>query len=113
MSYKFKREDADFYSEGTRCSAWLYLPESDKKSPIIVMAHGLGGTREMRLCEFAERFAACSKDDLAPADKTIELSKKAEKSTCKRYDCGHFQIYSNEYFEEAIVDYINFYNQAI
>ena len=58
MNYQFKREDVDFYSNGTRCSAWLYLPEADKKCPRIVMAHGLGGTREMRLYEYAERFAA-------------------------------------------------------
>ena len=290
MNYQFKREDISFYSEGTRCSAWLYLPEADKKCPIIVMAHGLGGTRKMRLYAFAERFAqagyacflfdyrnygdsdgdkrqlinvkmqlkdwnnaiefikkdsrvdsdklllfgssfsgghvtylsahrndvkgtvaqcpytdtmatvrevglpyiirrapfviadvlscvtgyhpvmlklstfkgelafmeadekttndfiegadfineapartlleflkyspgryfgkintpifvaACSQDDLAPADKTIELSKNAKNSTYKRYDCGHFQIYCNEFFEEAVNDYINFYN---
>ncbi|MFD1442562.1 alpha/beta hydrolase [Thermoactinomyces sp. CICC 10735] len=57
MGNSFQREDVDFYSKGTRCSAWLYLPASDKKCPIIVMAHGLGGTREMRLYEYAERFA--------------------------------------------------------
>ena len=291
MNYKFTREDVDFYSEGTRCSAWFYLPEKDKKCPIIVMAHGLGGTREMRLYEYAERFAqngyacflfdyrnygasdgdkrqlinvkmqlkdwnnaieyikkdyridadklllfgssfsgghvtylsahrtdvkgavaqcpytdtmatikevgpgyilkrapfvladvlscvtgyhpvmlklstyegelafmeadekttrdfledaefinkapartlleflkyspgkyfskintpifvaACTKDDLAPADKTIELSKKAKNSVCKRYDCGHFEVYCNEFFEEAISDYLEFYNK--
>lgn len=42
MNYQFTREDVDFYSKGTRCSAWLYLPESDTPCPIIVMAHGLG-----------------------------------------------------------------------
>ena len=58
MECKFTREDLDFYSKGTRCAAWLYLPETDQKPPIIVMAHGLGGTREMRLYAYAERFAA-------------------------------------------------------
>ena len=58
MGSSFQREDVDFYSKGTRCSAWLYLPASGEKCPIIVMAHGLGGTREMRLDEYAERFAA-------------------------------------------------------
>ena len=273
MNYQFKREDVDFYSEGTRCSAWFYLPETDEKCPIIVMAHGLGGTREMRLYEYAERFAqngyacflfdyrnygasdgnkrqlinvkmqlkdwnnaidfikndsridadklllfgssfsgghvtylsahrndvkgavaqcpytdtmatikevgllyilkrapfviadvlscvtgyhpvmlklstykgelafmdadekttndfldgapgkyfskintpifvaACTQDDLAPADKTIELAKKCKTSTYKTYDCGHFQIYCNELFEEVINDYLEFYNK--
>lgn len=40
------------------CRAWLYLPESARPAPIIVMAHGLGGTREMRLDAYAERFRA-------------------------------------------------------
>lgn len=58
MKNQFKREDVDFYSNGTRCSAWLYLPDSKDKCPIIVMAHGLGGVREMRLDIYAERFAS-------------------------------------------------------
>lgn len=58
MKYEFARNDVDFYSNGTRCSAWLYLPIADKKYPVIVMAHGLGGVREMRLDAYAERFAA-------------------------------------------------------
>ena len=290
MKYEFTRKDIDFYSEGTRCSAWLYLPEANQKCPIIVMAHGLGGTREMRLYEYAERFAtegyacflfdyrnygasdgnkrqlinvkmqlqdwhnaieyikkdsridadklllfgssfsgghvtylsanrndvkgtvaqcpytdtmatikevgilyilkrapfviadvlscvtgyhpvmlklststgelafmeadekttrdflgdaefinkapartlleflkyspgkyfskintpifvaACTKDDLAPADKTIELANQCKTSTYKRFDCGHFEVYCNNFFEEAIADYIEFYN---
>ncbi|KFZ41531.1 MULTISPECIES: alpha/beta hydrolase [Thermoactinomyces] len=293
MGNSFQREDVDFYSKGTRCSAWLYLPASDKKCPIIVMAHGLGGTREMRLYEYAERFAeagyacflfdyrnfgasdgnkrqlinvkmqledwnnaieyvkkdnridgenlllfgtsfsgghviwlsahrndikatvaqcpytdtmatvkmvslpyilkkvpfviadllscirgyhpvmlklstykgenafmeadeettkrfigdaefrneapartllefvkyspgkyfskinnpiyvaVCSKDSLAPAEKTIQLAGNTKYSTCKQYDCGHFDIYLNPYFEEAINDYINFYNEIL
>lgn len=58
MNNQFRREDIDFYSNGIRCSAWLYLPNVDKKCPVIVMAHGLGGVREMRLDAYAERFAA-------------------------------------------------------
>lgn len=55
------RLDIHFLSAGTRCSAWLYLPEpatqaSGKKPPVIVMAHGLGAVRTMRLDAFAERF---------------------------------------------------------
>ena len=293
MGCKFYREDVDFYSKGTRCSAWFYVPETDEKCPVIVMAHGLGGTREMRLYEYAEKFAengyacflfdyrnygasdgnkrqlinvkmqlkdwnnaiefvkkdsrvkgdklllfgssfsgghvtwlsahrndilgaiaqcpytdtiatikevglcyilkrapfviadlltcitgyhpvmlklstykgelafmeadekttqdflgnaefinkapartlleflkyspgkyfskittpiyvaACSKDTLAPAEKTLELARNAKKSICKKYDCGHFEIYCNEFFEEAINDYIVFYNHIL
>ena len=291
MNYRFKRENVDFYSKGTRCSAWFYLPEAEKKTPIIVMANGFGGTRENRLYEYAEKFvtagyacflfdyrnygasdgnkrqlinakmqledwnsaiehikkdgridgqklllfgtcfagghviwlsahrkditatvaqcpytdtlatikavgagyilkklpfvfadlltcitgyhpvmlklatykgenafmeadkkttmqmignstfinkaparsllefikyspgkffdkitipiyvAACSRDTLVPGEKTIQLAKRAEHSICKKYDCRHFDIYLNECFEEAINDYINFYNQ--
>ena len=54
--------------------------------------------------------AACTKDDLAPADKTIELAKQCKTSTCKTFNCGHFEVYYNDFFEEAIIDYIEFYN---
>jgi pimeloyl-ACP methyl ester carboxylesterase len=56
-----KRIDSDFTSEGTRCGAWLFIPEAaaDGRRPsIVVMAHGFGGQREMRLDAFAERFAS-------------------------------------------------------
>lgn len=53
------REDVVFTSRGTRCSAWLYRPDgAEGDVPVVVMAHGLGGVREMRLDAFAERFAA-------------------------------------------------------
>ncbi|KRB78488.1 alpha/beta hydrolase [Nocardioides sp. Root190] len=56
------RQDVEFLSGGTRCAAWLYRPEQEPdlaiSVPVIVMAHGLGGTRTMRLDAFAERFAA-------------------------------------------------------
>lgn len=58
MRYSFVREDIDFYSEGTRCSGWLYLPQTGVPGPIIVMAHGLGALRDMRLNVYAERFAS-------------------------------------------------------
>jgi pimeloyl-ACP methyl ester carboxylesterase len=54
------RIDIDFPSgkAGECCRAWLYAPEASAPSPVIVMAHGLGATKEMRLDAFAERFAA-------------------------------------------------------
>jgi pimeloyl-ACP methyl ester carboxylesterase len=53
------REDLVFSSGADSCAAWLYpaVSESDG-SPLIVMAHGLSGTRRDRLGPFAERFAA-------------------------------------------------------
>lgn len=52
------REDLDFDSQGTRCAAWLYRPETAGNRPCVVMAHGFSGVREQRLDAFAERFAA-------------------------------------------------------
>lgn len=52
------RLDVSFPSQGEQCRAWLYLPEARRPAPVIVMAHGLGGTRVMRLDAFAERFCA-------------------------------------------------------
>jgi alpha-beta hydrolase superfamily lysophospholipase len=49
-----------FDVEGDGCAAWMFQPEGDCASgdrPIIVMAHGLSGTRRDRLGAFAERFA--------------------------------------------------------
>ncbi len=54
----FKRLDVDFESGQDRCAAWLYLPEGAEAPPVIVMAHGLGAVREMRLDAYAERFCA-------------------------------------------------------
>jgi quorum-quenching protein AidA len=50
--------NVQFASGGIQCSAYLYRPAAAQPSPIIVMAHGLGGTRKMRLTAFAERFVA-------------------------------------------------------
>lgn len=55
------RTDVTFTSGDGTCAAWYYTPSqhsADKRGPVIVMAHGLGGVREMRLDAFAERFAA-------------------------------------------------------
>ncbi len=54
-----KRLDLTFASGGDSCAAWLYPGPGDQAhSPIVVMAHGLSGTRRDRLGPFAERFAA-------------------------------------------------------
>jgi alpha-beta hydrolase superfamily lysophospholipase len=53
------REDRVFLSGGEACAAWLYPARGRSDSiPIVVMAHGLSGTRRDRLGPFAERFAA-------------------------------------------------------
>lgn len=55
------RSDLTFRSGDGTCAAWLYHPVGHTPAgsrPVIVMAHGLGGVKEMRLDAFAERFAA-------------------------------------------------------
>src|ERR1700753_1369560 len=53
-----QREDGWFNSGSDRVSAWLYRPASDGDAPLLVMAHGLGAVRTMRLDAYAERFCA-------------------------------------------------------
>lgn len=64
-SYPFTRQDIRFDSGETYCSAWLYLPVGVEKPPIVVLGHGLGAVREMRLDAFSERFAAAGIATLA------------------------------------------------
>lgn len=52
-----QREDVTITSHGDTVAAWWYRPAGDAPAPVVVMAHGLGGVREMRLDAFAERFA--------------------------------------------------------
>jgi alpha-beta hydrolase superfamily lysophospholipase len=53
------RQDLVFRSGDDECAAWLYpAAGGSERVPVIVMAHGLSGTRRDRLGPFAERFAA-------------------------------------------------------
>ena len=54
------RHDVAFDSDGVTCRAWLYAPAPhvSRPAPCIVMAHGLGGTRECALEPYALAFAA-------------------------------------------------------
>lgn len=56
-SHGFTRLNQNFMSHGAKLGAWLYLPEGVSKPPVVVMAHGFGGQRWMRLPAYAERFA--------------------------------------------------------
>ncbi|VWB44967.1 alpha/beta hydrolase [Burkholderia lata] len=47
-----------FLSGQLQCHALFFRPLGAGPFPVIVMAHGLGGTKEMRLSAFAERFVA-------------------------------------------------------
>jgi alpha-beta hydrolase superfamily lysophospholipase len=56
---RVERRDLTFPAGNDECAAWLYPAVGNgAASPMIVMAHGLSGTRRDRLGPFAERFAA-------------------------------------------------------
>jgi len=56
-SQPFTRHDVSFASGDSTCAAWLYVPTGVTAPPVVVLGHGLGATREMRLDAYAERFA--------------------------------------------------------
>jgi hypothetical protein len=54
-----QRRELRFSSGADRCHAWLYMPPPAADAgppPVIVMAHGLGAVKQLRLAAFAERF---------------------------------------------------------
>lgn len=62
----YQRSDVEFRSRTDLCRAWLFAPDpapgagsgpGTRSSPCIVMAHGLGGTRNAKLEPYARRFA--------------------------------------------------------
>jgi len=50
------RQDVQFVSGGLRCSGWFYRVNGGLARPCVVLGHGFGGTREMRLDAYAEAF---------------------------------------------------------
>ncbi len=54
------RANIRFRSRKDQCAGWFYEATAAAKAacPCIVMAHGLAGTKEMRLDAYAERFVA-------------------------------------------------------
>lgn len=52
-----QRFDVSFPSGSGRCEAWLYLPDMRGPHPCVVVAHGIGAIRQVRLAAYAERFA--------------------------------------------------------
>jgi dienelactone hydrolase len=59
----FTASEQTFRSEGTACAARVYRPAADPSAaddrrPVIVMGHGFGGVRALRLDAYAERFVA-------------------------------------------------------
>jgi uncharacterized protein len=64
-----ERQDVSFPSQGDDCAAWHWGGEggdfeTDAGRPCVVMAHGIGGTRDSGLEVYAEAFAAAGLDVL-------------------------------------------------
>jgi fermentation-respiration switch protein FrsA (DUF1100 family) len=56
---RFTWSEEHFLSNGIACAARVYSPERGAEpGPVIVMAHGFGSVRALRLYAYAERFAA-------------------------------------------------------
>src|SRR5579859_288315 len=51
------RIDCVFKSGELNCAAWLYHPEGNGPHPCVILAHGFGGIRQMRLDAYASCFA--------------------------------------------------------
>jgi fermentation-respiration switch protein FrsA (DUF1100 family) len=54
----YTRIDISFASGDSFCAGWLYRPSTTSTTPLVILGHGLGAVREMRLSAYAERFAA-------------------------------------------------------
>jgi pimeloyl-ACP methyl ester carboxylesterase len=52
-----QRLDLRFPCGDSECAGWLYLPAGSVRPPVVVMAHGFAGTRDVGLPFFAEHFA--------------------------------------------------------
>ena len=52
----FSQSDVAFPSSGDQCRAWLFMPDAERP-PLVILGHGLGGTREAGLSPYAHRFA--------------------------------------------------------
>ncbi len=58
VTEKFVRSDVAFRCGDDTCAAWLYQPVgTDEPPPVVVMAHGFTGQRDMGLAAYGERFA--------------------------------------------------------
>ena len=53
----FKTPEETFLVAGVRCAARVYRPDGDGLRPVVVLGHGFGGVRALRLYSYAERFA--------------------------------------------------------
>jgi dienelactone hydrolase len=115
-----RRVDTAFESDGERCAAWLYEPDAPPPWPCVVMAHGLGATREGRLWAYAERVAAAGLAALvfdsrhfgAP-EPAAKAAAAAPRGKALHYDAVHFDVYQGELFERVVRDQTAFLTEHL
>lgn len=57
--HRYTSSEDTFLSDGTECAVRVYWPTGQQQpTPVIVMAHGFGAVRALRLYAYAEAFAA-------------------------------------------------------
>ncbi len=100
-----ERQDLSFCVGADSCAAWFYRSAGHAPtSPVIVMGHGLSGTRRDRLGPFAERFAAAGKP--GPA---IAAARRAPLGELRTYPgVDHFDIYEGSGHEAVVTDEVDF-----
>jgi uncharacterized protein len=86
-----KYDEVTFASGGTECHAWHFTGEGDALAtdagrPVVVMAHGLAGTKDSGLRPFAEALAVAGLDVLAFDYRGFGLSAGAPRQTVSMDD---------------------------
>lgn len=86
-----KYDEVTFLSGGVECHAWHFTGEgdalaSDAGRPVVVMAHGLAGTKDSGLQPFAEALAAAGLDVFAFDYRGFGLSGGAPRQTVSMAD---------------------------
>jgi dienelactone hydrolase len=77
------RIDLTFPSGAGQCAAWLYLPGTPGPYPCVVIAHGIGAIRQVRLSAYAEKFTRSGYAVL-----TFDYRHWGESSDTPRYLCS-------------------------
>jgi len=58
-------------------------------------------------------YQICNSDSVAPAKKTLSHAQRTPRKEIKRYDYGHFDIYTGEAFEDVVTEQLNFLKRNV
>ncbi|UUZ58243.1 hypothetical protein [Nocardioides sp. B-3] len=93
-TYEVTSREVSFTSAGETCAASLFIPDGVANPPVVILGHGLGATRDMRLDAFAERFVQgdrCADLHLPPLRRLHRPAPAAalDQATAGRLGCSH------------------------